>query len=296
MPAPATAANRMAKGDKSARDLIKGGRRASAEVAEPIAVRASPPRDYVGSVAHGLAVLRSFDQDHFQMTLSEVSTRTGMTRAGARRYLLTLLHLGYIEQLGRQFQLTPKVMELGYAFMSTRPLADIAQPYLDKLTADTREASAIAVLDGHDVVHLAWARTQRQLAPVITVGRRFNALYNSTGRVLIACDGEKAIDSYLSAIPTTKLTAWSIVSKAKLREELKRAREQQYAIVDQESEEGLRSIAVPIFNRSGRPIAAINTITNAAMVSNDDLLSKFLPVLRAVATSLSQAIGTRETA
>jgi len=229
------------------------------------------------------------------MTLSEVSGRTGMTRAGARRYLLTLVHLGYIEQSGRQFQLTPKVLELGYAFMSTRPLADLAQPYLDKLTAEINEASAIAILDGHDVVHLAWARTQRQLAPVITVGRRFNALYNSTGRVLIACGDEKAIDSYLSEIPATRLTPSSIVSKTKLREELRRAREQKYSIVDQESEEGLRSIAVPIFNRSERPLAAINIITNAATVSNEDLVNRFLPPLRAVAASLGQALGARET-
>jgi IclR family pca regulon transcriptional regulator len=270
--------------------VIKARGRASTAANE-----AAPPRDYVGSVAHGLSVLRSFDQDHFQMTLSEVSGRTGMTRAGARRYLLTLVHLGYIEQSGRLFQLTPKVLELGYAFMSTRPLADLAQPYLDKLTAQINEASAIAILDGHDVVHLAWARTQRQLAPVITVGRRFNPLYTSTGRVLIACGDEKAIDSYLSEIPATKLTPSSIVSKTKLREELKRAREQQYSIVDQESEEGLRSIAVPIFNRSQRPLAAINVITNAATVSNEDLVNRFLPPLRAAAASLGQAIGARET-
>jgi IclR family transcriptional regulator, pca regulon regulatory protein len=285
----------MARSAKLVRDPVKMRRRGPTE-ASAAGAAAEPPRDYVGSVAHGLAVLRSFDQHKFQMTLSEVSVRTGMTRAGARRYLLTLAHLGYVEQNGRQFQLTPKVLELGYAFMATRPLADLAQPYLDKLTQETGEASAIAILDGHDVIHLAWAPTQRQLAPVITVGRRFNALYNSTGRVLIACDREKDIDSYLSAIPTAKVTPYSIVSKAKLREEFKKAREQQYAIVDQESEEGLRSIAIPLFNRSGRPIAAINTITNAAMVSNEDLVSKLLPALRAVAVSLSQAIGPRETA
>jgi IclR family pca regulon transcriptional regulator len=262
---------------------------------QPAAVE-QPPRDFVGSVAHGLAVLRSFDQNHFRMTLSEVSNRTDMTRAGARRYLLTLVHLGYVEQSGRLFQLTPKVLELGYAFMSTRPLADLAQPYLDKLTGETNEVSAIAILDGHDVVHLAWATTQRQLTPVITVGRRFNALYNSTGRVLIACSDDKSIDSYLDAIPLTRITDWSIVSKARLREELKRVREQQYAIVDQEAEEGLRSLAVPILNRTGRPIAAINTITNAATVSNEDLVNRLLPVLRTAAKSLSAAIGTRETA
>jgi IclR family pca regulon transcriptional regulator len=114
--------------------------------------------------------------------------------------------------------------------------------------------------------------------------------------VLIACSDDKSIDSYLNAIPLTKITDWSIVSKTRLREELKRVREQQYAIVDQESEEGLRSLAVPILNRTGRPIAAINTITNAATVSNEELVNKLLPVLRAAAKSLSAAIGTRETA
>lgn len=256
----------------------------------------APPRDFVAPVAHGLAVLRSFDQGHLRMTLSEVSARTDMTRAGARRYLLTLVHLGYVQQSGRLFQLTPKVLELGYAFMSTLPLPELAQPYLDRFTEETDEASAIAILDGHEVVHLAWATPERQLKPVITIGRRFNALYNSTGRVLIACNDDQTIDRYLGEIRLAKLTPWSISSKAKLREELKRIRENQYAVVDQESEEGLRSLAVPILNRSGQPIAAINTITNAATVSETDLVQKLLPVLRDVAKELSAALGARSSA
>ena len=229
------------------------------------------------------------------MTLSEVSARTGMTRAGARRYLLTLLHLGYVEQSGRLFQLTPKILELGYAFMSTLPLADLAQPYLDRFTEESGETSAIAILDRHDVVHLACATPERQLKPVITIGRRFNALYNSTGRVLIACNDDQTIERYLTEIPLAKLTRWSISSKIKLREELRRIRVQEYAVVDQESEEGLRSLAVPILNRSARPVAAINTITNAATVSEADLVRKLLPALRATAKELSAALGACST-
>ncbi|NKF23578.1 IclR family transcriptional regulator domain-containing protein [Solimonas marina] len=257
----------------------------------------APPSDFVGSVAHGLAVLRSFDHDHFQMTLSEVSARTGMTRAGARRYLLTLAHLGYVEQSGRLFRLTPKVLELGYAFMSTMPLADIAQPYLDRLTARTGEVSAIAVLDGREVVHLAVATpAQRQLLPKVTIGRRFNALYNSTGRVLTACRDDKPLEQQLGGAKLTKLTNWSIDNKAALLDELRRVREQGYAIVDQESEEGLRSLAVPIRNKQGRPVAAINIITNIATVSSEELTNRLLPVLHEAADELSRAIGSQSIA
>ncbi|WP_043111835.1 IclR family transcriptional regulator domain-containing protein [Solimonas flava] len=257
----------------------------------------TPPPDFVGSVAHGLAVLRSFDHDHFQMTLSEVSARTGMTRAGARRYLLTLAHLGYVEQNGRLFRLTPKVLELGYAFMSTMPLADTAQPYLDRLTRETGEVSAIAVLDGREVVHLAVATpAQRQLLPKVTIGRRFNALYNSTGRVLIACGDDKPLEQQLSGAKLAKVTSWSIDSKAALLEELRRVRQQQYAIVDQESEEGLRSLAVPIRNKQGRPVAAINIITNVATVPREELTDKLLPALQQSARELSLALGSQTSA
>ncbi|MGH8447224.1 MAG: IclR family transcriptional regulator domain-containing protein [Solimonas sp.] len=254
----------------------------------------APPPDFVGSVAHGLAVLRAFDHDHFQMTLSEVSARTGMTRAGARRYLLTLAYLGYVQQNGRLFRLTPKVLELGYAFMSTVPLADTAQPYLDRLTKQTGEVSAIAVMDGREVVHLAVAiPAQRQLMPKVTIGRRFNALYNSTGRVLIACDQNKTIEQQLSGAKLARITEWSMDSKVALLDELRRVREQQYAIVDQESEEGLRSLAVPIRNKQGHAVAAINIITNVATVSREELTQRLLPVLRQAADELALSLGAQ---
>lgn len=268
----------------------KGGRLEKKKPAEVASIEKDSPRDIVGSVAHGLAVLRSFDREHPQMTLSEVSERTGMTRAGARRYLLTLAHLGYVEQSGRQFRLTPKVLELGYTFFATMPLSEIAQPYLDQITAQTGETSAIAILDDHHIVHLAWARPPRQLAPTVTIGRRFNALYNSTGRVLLALMDESEVEKYLDSAKLVKQTEWSLTNKAKLKEELKLIRKQQYAIVDQESEEGLRSLAVPIFNRQGHAVAAINFITNVATVSRKQLVDDLLPVLLRAAKDISAAV------
>ncbi|MFT4247875.1 MAG: IclR family transcriptional regulator C-terminal domain-containing protein [Pseudomonas sp.] len=260
---------------------------------QDVSAEADVPRDFVGSVAHGLAVLRSFDRDHRQMTLSEVSARTGMTRAGARRYLLTLAHLGYVEQNERLFRLTPKVLELGYAFMATLPLAELAQPYLDSMTKAMGETTAIAVLENDSIVHLARAMPQRQLAPIVTIGRHFSALFNSTGRMLIACQDDAAIDAWLAKCKAERLTQWTITDKKKLRAEIALARKNQYAIVNQESEEGVCSLAVPVKNRRGEAVAAVNVITNVATVSRKELLEKFLPMLREGADQLAVAISAQ---
>jgi IclR family pca regulon transcriptional regulator len=237
-----------------------------------------------------LSVLRAFDREHSQMTLTEVAERVDMTRAGARRYLLTLVHLGYVEQDGRKFRLTARVLELGYAFMSTMGLAEIAQPYLDGVAREAGETTAIAILDDFEVVHLARATVHRELAPVITIGRRFNALYNSTGRVLVAFMDEEAMESFVRDCQLTKPTAWSITSRARLLQELRQVRKQGYAIVDQESEPGLRSVAVPIFNKRGAVIAALNILTNVAAVSLEDLEHKMLPVLQRAALKIASAV------
>lgn len=249
-----------------------------------------PPVDFVGSVAHGLSVLGAFDREHRQMTLTEVAERVAMTRSGARRYLLTLVHLGYVEQDARQFRLTPKVLELGYAFMSTMGLGEIAQPYLDRVAREVDQTAAIAILDDFEVVHLARATVQRELAPVITIGRRFNALYNSTGRVLVAFMEEAAMESFVGDCRLTKPTAWSITSKTRLLQELRQVRKQGYAIVDQESEPGLRSIAVPILNKRGAAIAAVNILTNVAVVSLEELQQEMLPVLQQAALKIAAAV------
>ena len=250
------------------------------------------PRDFVRSLSHGLDVLRSFDVNHLQMTVSEVSGRTGMTRAGARRYLLSLAHLGYIAQEERLFRLTAKVLELGYTFLASMPLSDIAQPYLEKVTEQTGETSAVAILEGHQIVHIARVNTQRLLAPALTIGKPFNALYTSTGRVLLSFKENEEIDRILENYGLSPFTRWSTTSKEKIRKELISIKSHGYAIVDQEMEEGLRSLAVPIMNNRGLPVAAINIVTNVATVSKKQLL-EFLPVLKQAANELQMSIVSK---
>ncbi|WP_026172897.1 IclR family transcriptional regulator C-terminal domain-containing protein [Asticcacaulis benevestitus] len=250
----------------------------------------SLPADCVGSVVHAFTVLHAFDLDHREMTLSEVAERIDMTRAGARRYLLTLIFLGYVAQDGRLFRLTPKVLDLGFSYLSTLSVVDIAQPYLNRIARDTHETTAIAVLDNREVVHLARARVQRELAPVVTIGRRFSALYNSTGRVLIASMSDTAMVSFVEDADLAGPTPHSITSKAALLAALQAIRKQGFAIVDQESELGLRSIAVPIFDRRGNAVAALNVITSVASVPVEDLQGRILPILRTAADEISSAL------
>jgi IclR family pca regulon transcriptional regulator len=251
------------------------------------------PRDFVGSVRHALAVLSSFDKDNSEMTLSSVSARTGMTRAGARRYLLTLEHLGYLRKDERLFRLTPKVLELGFAFLSTAPLAEITRPYLQQLTRETGEISGLAVLDSDAIVHIAVATVQRTLAPTLTIGRRFNALYASTGRAIAAFLDAAAVEDLLKRCEIAALTAQSLKTKEDIRAELRAVRRQGYAVVDQEVEEGVRSVAVPLLNRAGLPLAAITILTNVATVSRRQLIEDHLPLLqRMVAQIPLQALNS----
>jgi IclR family pca regulon transcriptional regulator len=240
------------------------------------------PRDFVGSVRHVLDVFRAFDADNPEMTLSAMSERTGMTRAGARRYLLTLEHLGYIRKDDRLFRLTAKVLELGFVFLSTTPLSDVARPYLQRIRHETGEITGLAVLDRGDIVHIAGATVERMLAPTLTIGRRFNALYASSGRAIIAFLEPAAIEEVFRSATISPLTPASLKTKEEVREELKTVRRQGYAVVDQEVEEGVRSIAVPVLNRLGAPLGAVTVLTNVATVSKKQLVEEILPVLQRI--------------
>jgi len=220
------------------------------------------------------------------MTLSTVSERTGMTRAGARRYLLTLEHLGYLSKDERLFRLTPKVLELGFAFLSTAPLAEIVRPYLQRITRETDELAGLAVLDRDAIVHIASSSVQRMLVPTLTIGRRFNPLYASSGRVISAFLTPAAVEELLRRCEIAALTSHSLKTKDEIREELKSVRRQGYATVDQEVEEGVRSISVPLFNRQGAPLAAITILTNVATVSRRLLIEEKLPALQRIVSEI----------
>jgi IclR family pca regulon transcriptional regulator len=215
------------------------------------------------------------------MTLSEVARVTGLTRAAARRFLLTLADLGYVRTDGRMFALTPRVLELGYAYLSSAGLPEVAQPHLQRLTAEVRESSSVSVLDGPDVVYVARAATARIMTVAISVGTRFPAYATSMGRVLLAGRTPAQLDAYLEAADLRRLTAHTVTDPDRLRAEVARARAQGWAIVDEELEEGLRSVAAPVRDRDGAVIAAANVSVHANRTSITELRRDLLPSLLA---------------
>jgi IclR family transcriptional regulator, pca regulon regulatory protein len=251
-------------------------------MAEPVeAGRPSPGRgpEFVQSMARGLAVIKAFDETHRELTLSEVASATGLARAAARRFLLTLAELGYVRTNGRMFALTPRVLELGYAYLSSLTLPQIAEPHLERLAAEVQESASVSVLDDTDIVYVARVPTSRIMRVAIGIGTRFPAYATSMGRVLLAGLGQQELDACLERVTMRPITARTITDEAALRAELDRVREQGWALVDQELEEGLRSLAAPVRDRSGRVIAAANIATHAARTSAAEARRSLLPVL-----------------
>ncbi len=247
-------------------------------------------RDYVNSLAHGLEVIRAFSRAKPRMTLSEVAQQTDLTRAAARRFLLTLVREGYAEVVGRQFRLSPKVLELGYSVLSSMSVADVIQPVTNELAERLGESCFAAVLDGDSVIYIARASSGRMVDVGITVGSRVAAHCVSTGRVLLAGLDEAALQSYLDTVRLEKFTPLTTTSKVKLRESIEEARRQGWAIVDQELEIGLRSLSAPIVDRAGSVIAALNVCCPGARVTPDDMRGHILTELLAAAQRASRAL------
>jgi IclR family pca regulon transcriptional regulator len=255
---------------------------------------ADPPekiRDFVGSLARGLSVLRTFDEDKPEMTLTEVAGRSRLTRAGARRFLLTLVELGYVKKNHRLFRLTPKVLELGYAYMASTPISRLSQPFLKQFADVTGESCSVAVMDGDQVVYIARTPGKRFLRLGFHVGVRLPIWYTSAGRMLIGSGGEETIDRCLENAQLQALTRHSITARSRLRGELLKAWKQGYSIVDQELEEGLCSLSVPVCDAKNQVIAALNTAVNVAAVTKDTLLSKYLPLLRKAAEDIRDTLA-----
>jgi len=234
---------------------------------------------YVQSLDRGLAVIRAFGERADVLTLSEVARATELTRAAARRFLLTLVDLGYVSFDGKYFALTARVLELGYSFLSSMSLPDVAQPHLERLSATVGESCSASVLEGTDVVYVARVAVSRIMAVRINVGTRFPAHATSMGHVLLADLDAEALQRYLREAELTKLTSHTLDSATHLRTELDRVRTQGYALVDQELEEGLRSVAAPVRDRDGGVVAAVNVSTHAGRVSRDTVRTGILPEL-----------------
>ena len=235
--------------------------------------------DFVQSLDRGLAVIRAFGPDRERLSLSEVARATGLTRAAARRFLLTLVKLGYVRNDGREFSLRPRVLELGYAYLSGLALPEVAAPHLEELVARLHESSSISILDGHQIVYVARVPTKRIMTVAISVGTRFPAYATSMGRVLLAALPEDDLDRYLAEARFEPLTAHTVTSPARLLAIVRGVARQGYAIVDQELEEGLRAVAAPIRGAADVGTAAINVSAHASRVSMAAMRSEILPAL-----------------
>jgi IclR family pca regulon transcriptional regulator len=248
-----------------------------------------PPKrtDFVQSLERGLAVMRAFDEQNPELTLSDVARRTGLTRAAARRFLLTLVELGYVRSEGRIFALRPRVLELGYAYLSGLGLEDVATPHMERLVSLTRESSSITVLDGDDIVYVVRVPTRRIMTVTIAVGTRFPAYATSMGRVLLAALPQSALDAYLARVDLQPLTGHTVTDIDVLRRLLAEAATQGYAIVDQELEDGLRSVAAPISDASGAVVASINASMHASRTTLDVLRATILPQLLTAASGIT---------
>ena len=250
--------------------------------------------DHVQSFARGLAVIRAFGGHQSELTLSDVARSAGLTRAAARRFLHTLVDLNYVRTDGRLFSLRPRVLELGYAYLSTLGLDDVAAPHMEQLVGTIRESSSITVLDGDEIVYVVRVPTSRIMAVTIAVGTRFPAYPTSMGRVLLAALGPEELESYVQRVELTALTRRTVTDKTALRQIIAKAASRGYAIVDQELEDGLRSVAVPIVDRSGTVIAALNASVHTSRATMDDLRRQILPQLQAAGVRINndmRAVG-----
>jgi len=248
------------------------------------------PRDYVNSLARGLEVLRAFNRTGQKMTLSQVASETGNTRAGARRILLTLIHEGYAVSDGKLFDLTPQVLELGHSVLSSKGVWEIAKPFIDNLSSETQESVSAAILDKFDVVYVSGAQYHRVISVGISVGARFPAHCTANGRVLLAAQPDDQWSDMLSRIKLTKMTDKTVVDKKEFGKILEQVRDQGWSFVNQELEIGLMSIAAPVKTSSGTLVGAINIGVPTLRISPEKMVSNVLPKLLRTTTDISKAL------
>lgn len=258
-----------------------------------MAVTPARPVEFVQSLERGLAVIKAFSAEHPRLTLSEVARETGMTRAAARRFLITLQHLGYVSADGRDFALRPSVLQLGYAYLSSFTVAEIAQDHLELLAEQLHESCSASVLDHDDIVYVARASTNRIMTIALSVGTRLPAYCTSMGRVLLADLSEDELDSYLDRVPLEARTEFTITDRAELRSEIARVRSQGWSLLDQELEHGVRSIAAPIHDVDGKVVAAINTSAHATRVPLKALQTECLNSLLRCAKEIDRDLAGR---
>lgn len=252
--------------------------------------------DFVQSLDRGLAVIRAFDADHRELTLSDVARNANLTRAAARRFLHTLVALGYVRTDGRRFALRPRVLELGIPYLETLGLPDAARPHMEELAATLHASCSLSVLDAvapgeADVVYVARVPGRRIMTVTVSVGTRFPAYATSMGRVLLAHRDPAWLDDYLHRVRMRPLTEHTVTDPGRLAGVLAEVREQGHCLVDQELEAGLRSIAVPVRDAAGAVVAAMNVSAHVNRGEPDALRAELLPLLLDTAQRVTRQGG-----
>nr|WP_209714718.1 IclR family transcriptional regulator C-terminal domain-containing protein [Duganella sp. 1411] len=240
-----------------------------------------PPakRDMIAGLEKGLQVIEAFDQERSRLSIAEVAERTGLTRAAARRYLITLTHLGYMRHENKLFSLTPMVLRLGQSYLHSARLPRLAQPLLYRLAYSVGEAASAGVLDHDQLVCVAAVSAGQLVSATLQPGTRVPAWCTANGRMLLASLPPDQLESFLARVRLEQITEHTIVSKERLALEIARARAQGYALVDQELELGLRTMAVPLKNFRGEVVAAMNISVHAARMPLDQMVERCLPAL-----------------
>ena len=250
----------------------------------------TPGDSYVQSFARGLQVIRSFSERAPRQTLSDVAAATGLTRAGARRILLTLQTLGYVQSDGKLFALTPRILDLGFAYLSSMPIWNRAEPVMETLVQQVQESCSAAVLDDTDIVYVLRVPTHKIMRISLGIGSRLPAWCTSMGRLLLADLDDEALRARLEASSIAPLTRHTVTDIDALVAKVQQARRQRWCLVNQELEEGLISLAVPITNRAGRTVAALNISGQANRTSPKVMQETMLPALMGAAQEISRLL------
>ncbi len=248
-------------------------------------------RDFVRALARGLAVIESFDDARTALTLSDVARRTKLSRGTVARVLHTLKTLGYLHSDGRHFNLLPRTLKLGYAYLSSQPLWRLAHPMLEAVAEETGNPCSLSVLDGEEIVYVTWVAAGRVVFDYVGVGGRLPAFCASMGRVLLAALPDGALDAFFAKARLVKRTPRTVTDPAKLRAILAAVRRNGYGTQDEEVELGQRAVAVPVHDHAGNTIAAINVTVSAHRTPMKLMLETAVPVLRREAKRLGEALS-----
>lgn len=243
--------------------------------------------NFVTALARGLAVIKAFDETRPRMTLAQVAHAVNLPRAAARRSLLTLTELGYVASDGKLFWLTPATLQLGFSYLASQPLSQIAQPYINALRDKFDESSSVSVWDAGEIVYIARAIASRLMSSRLNLGSRLPAYCTSMGRILLSALDEDQLATYFKTADLVQYTNRTVTDEGEIRAILAQVRAQGYCIVDQEREIGLRSIAVPVRSRGGKVVAALNISGQSARVEIAQMRADYYPEMQQMAAAMA---------